>query len=54
MRLAIDLDRPVYDCFYLTLAHQAAGTLVTADARLVHALAATAHGAAVMLLGDRK
>ena len=52
VRLAIDLDRPVYDCFYLALAHQVAGTMVTADARFVHALAATVHGGAVMLLGD--
>lgn len=52
VRLAIDLDRPVYDCFYLALAHRIAGTMVTADARLVHALASTAHGNATMLLGD--
>ena len=52
VRLAIDLDRPVYDCFYLALAHRIAGTLVTADARLVRALSPTAHGGATMLLGD--
>ena len=52
VRLAIDLDRPVYDCFYLALAHQVAATEVTADARFVHALAPTVHGGAVTLLGD--
>ena len=52
VRLAIELDRPVYDCFYIALAHEIAGTMVTADARFVHALAATVHGDAVMLLGD--
>ncbi len=52
VRLAIDLDRPVYDCFHLALAHRIGGTMVTADARLVHALAPTAHGDAMMLLGN--
>lgn len=32
--LALDLDHPVYDCFYLALAARERGTLVTADDRL--------------------
>lgn len=32
-RLAIDLDHPVYDCFYLALAVQEQYPVVTADAR---------------------
>ena len=32
-RLAVDLDHPVYDCFYLTLAIQTQYPVVTADAR---------------------
>ena len=32
-RLAIDLDHPVYDCFYLALAVQEQYEVVTADAR---------------------
>ena len=32
-RLAVDLDHPVYDCFYLALAVQEQYPLVTADAR---------------------
>lgn len=32
-RLAIDLDHPAYDCFYLALAIQTQYPLVTADAR---------------------
>ena len=32
-RLAIDLDHPVYDCFYLALALQEQYPVVTADAR---------------------
>lgn len=32
-RLAVDLDHPVYDCFYLALAMQEQHRVVTADAR---------------------
>ncbi|MDE0264875.1 MAG: type II toxin-antitoxin system VapC family toxin [Bryobacterales bacterium] len=32
-RLAVDLDHPVYDCFYLALAIQEQYRVVTADAR---------------------
>lgn len=32
-RLAVDLDHPVYDCFYLALAIQTQYPVVTADAR---------------------
>ena len=32
-RLAVDLDHPVYDCFYLALAVQTQYPVVTADAR---------------------
>lgn len=32
-RLAVDLDHPVYDCFYLALAVQEQYPVVTADAR---------------------
>ena len=33
VRLAVDLDHPVYDCFYLALAVQEQYPVVTADAR---------------------
>ena len=33
VRLAVDLDHPVYDCFYLALAIQEQYPVVTADAR---------------------
>ena len=39
--LARALDHPVYDCFYLALAEAEDAPLVTADRRLVAALAAT-------------
>ncbi len=32
-RLAVDLDHPVYDCFYLALAVQEQYPVITADAR---------------------
>ncbi len=34
LALAIDLDHPVYDCFYLALAERERCEIVTADARL--------------------
>ena len=51
-RLAIALDRPVYDCVYLAFAHRIGAQLVTADARFANALAATEHGGAVTMLAD--
>lgn len=50
VRLSLALDRPVYDCVYLALAHRLGATLVTADVRFVNALAATEHGSAVVAL----
>ena len=52
VRLALALDRPVYDCVYLALAHRIGATVVTADLRLVNALAPTEHGQAFMTLSD--
>ena len=53
LRLALTLDRPVYDCVYLALAHRIGAAVVTADRRFANALAPTAHGGAVMTLADR-
>ena len=50
VRLAIALDRSVYDCVYLALAHHVNATLVTADDRFANALAGTEHGGAVVKL----
>jgi len=52
VRLALALDRPVYDCVYLALAHRIGGIVVTADLRFVNALAPTEHGEAIMALAD--
>lgn len=52
VRLALELDRPVYDCVYLALAHRLGATLVTADARFVNALAGTEHGEVVTSLAS--
>ncbi len=51
-RIAVELDRSVYDCVYLALAHQLDATLVTADSRFVNAVAATTHGSVVALLSE--
>ncbi len=50
VRLSLALDRPVYDCIYLALAHQLGATLVTADTRFANAVAETEHGGAVATL----
>ena len=52
VRLALALDRPVYDCGYLALAHRLGAPIVTADLRFANALAMTEHGNAVMTLAD--
>lgn len=51
-RLAVGLDRPVYDCMYLALAYRVDARLVTADARFANALASTEHGGAVVSLSS--
>ena len=52
VRLALDLDHPVYDCMYLALAHRIGATVVTADRRFVTAVAPTGHGETVVTLAD--
>ena len=50
VRLALALDRPVYDCVYLAMAHRIGARLVTADVRFANALATTEHGDMVLTL----
>ena len=52
VRLALALDRPVYDCVYLALAHRLGARLVTADSRFANALASIGHGGTVTALAD--
>ena len=52
VRLAVALDRTVYDCTYLALAHQVGATLVTADERFANALSGTEHSGSIMVLKD--
>lgn len=40
-RMAMDLDQPVYDCFYLALAEQEDIPMVTADRRLLARMGGT-------------
>lgn len=37
LAMAIDLDHPIYDCFYLALAEREGAPLVSADKRLIAA-----------------
>jgi predicted nucleic acid-binding protein len=50
IELALDLDHPVYDCFYLALAEAERAVLVTADRRLEDRLRNTPWGVAVRTL----
>ena len=50
VRLALALDRPVYDCVYLALAHRIGAIVVTADLRFANALASTEHSEAIITL----
>ena len=52
VRLAVALDRPVYDCVYLALAHRINARMVTADVRFANSLVNTEHGGMVSLLVD--
>ena len=52
VRIALALDRPVYDCVYLALAHRIGAAVVTADLRFANVLAPTEHGGAVVTLAD--
>lgn len=52
IRLAIAHDRPVYDLMYLALAQRLGVRVVTADQRLVNALAGTDLGGLVMPLKE--
>lgn len=52
LRFALTLDRAVYDCVYLALAHRIDGRLVTADTRFANALAQTGYGGTVVALAD--
>ena len=52
LRIAIALNRAVYDCVYLALAYQIGGTLVTVDERFVNSLTATEHRSRVSLLAE--
>jgi predicted nucleic acid-binding protein len=50
IELALDLDHPVYDCFYLALAEAERVLLVTADRRLGQRLRGTRWNAALRSL----
>ena len=52
VRLALALDRPVYDCVYLALAHRIGAVMLTADRRFANALALTEHGESILTLAD--
>jgi len=54
LKLAIEFDRTVYDSLYVALAVETESTMVTADKRLVNALAGSPLEKYVQWLGDLK
>ena len=50
--LAIELNHPAYDCFYLAMAEWREEQLITADARFFKKVAATPYAQLMVLLGD--
>lgn len=52
LRIAIDLNHPVYDCVYLALANRIDGILITADTRFANKVVGTDHSGRVVLLSD--
>lgn len=46
--IALELDHPAYDCFYLALAETTGSTIVSADQRLLRKLHGTAYAALVV------
>jgi predicted nucleic acid-binding protein len=50
--LALELDHPAYDCFYLALAERERTVVVTADRRLVAKVAGTRFAGLARLLSD--
>lgn len=51
-RIACDLGRAAYDCFYLALTERLRQPLVTADVRLVHAVRASRFAKLVVPLSE--
>lgn len=52
MRIARELDHPVYDCLYLALGDAANATLITDDGRLARRVAGTSWEARVVSLAN--
>ena len=51
LQIALDLDHPIYDCFYLACAEAVDGVLVTADQKLLDISQGTNFESLVRLLG---
>lgn len=52
LRIALDLDHPIYDCVYLACAEYEDTSLVTADRRLATAAAGSRFSERIQLLGQ--
>jgi predicted nucleic acid-binding protein len=52
LAIALELEHPVYDCFYLALAERIGGVVLTADLRLLRRVVATGYAARAIPLED--
>ena len=52
LRIALALDRPIYDCVYLALAYRVGAVVLTADLRFANAIVATGYREVVMTFAE--
>jgi predicted nucleic acid-binding protein len=53
LRIAVETDRTIYDSLYIALAMHANAILISADERLVNALATTRYASLIQLVANR-
>ena len=52
--MSVDIDHPLYDCFYVQMARMQGGVLVTDDLRLLEKLRRSGYGSSAVGLGQWK
>ena len=52
VRIALAIDRPIYDCVYLALAQRIEAIMLTADVRFANAIASTVYRESILTLAD--
>lgn len=52
LEIALDLQHPVYDCFFLAAAEECSGQVITADRRLINRCVGTAYASLLTMLSS--